>query len=177
MQDRTSQNIILWFFLALFLVSAFFLGRLFWPFISILVLAAVVTSIFKPVYNFFNRKISSLFASLLTCAFIFFILFIPIVFFVGILSKEAYGLYIMGKSAAISDQIKTILESSKILEKINFVLSNLNLEITGEQLNKGVSELGKVVGLFLYQQASSIASNAFKFFVYFFLCSLLSIIF
>jgi len=168
MQDRTSQNIILWFFLALFLVSAFFLGRLFWPFISILVLAAVVTSIFKPVYNFLNRKISSLFASLLTCAFIFFILFIPIVFFVGILSKEAYGLYIMGKSAAISDQVKTILESSRILEKINFVLSNLNLEITGEQLNKGMSELGKVVGLFLYQQASSIASNVLKFFIYFF---------
>ena len=168
MEDRTSQNIILWFFLVLFLLSAFMLGRLFWPFISALVLAAVVTSIFKPAYNFLNRKISHLFASLLTCAFIFVILFIPIIFFVGILSKEAYGLYLMGKGAVISDQIKTILESSKILEKINLVLSNLNLEITGEQLNKGVSELGKVVGLFLYQQASSIASNALKFFVYFF---------
>ena len=168
MQDKTSQNIILWFFLVLFLVSAFLLGRLFWPFISVLVLAAVVTSIFKPLYKFLNRKISPLFASLLTCAFIFFILFIPIIFFVGILSKEAYGLYLMGKDAVISDQIKTILESSRILEKINLVLSNLNLEITGEQLNKGVSELGKVVGLFLYQQASSIASNALKFFVYFF---------
>ena len=168
MQDKTSQNIILWFFLVLFLVSAFMLGRLFWPFISVLVLAAVVTSIFKPFYKFLNRKISPFFASLLTCVFIFFILFIPIIFFVGILSKEAYGLYLMGKDAVISDQIKTILESSKILEKINLVLSNLNLEITGEQLNKGVSELGKVVGLFLYQQASSIASNALKFFVYFF---------
>ncbi len=168
MQDRTSQNIILWFFLALFLVSAFMLGRLFWPFISILVLAAVVTSIFKPVYNFFNRKISSLFASLLTCAFIFFILFIPIVFFVGILSKEAYSLYLMGKGGAISDQIKPLLESSRILEKINLVLSNLNMEITGEELNKAISELGKFVGLFLFQQASSIASNVLKFFVYFF---------
>jgi len=168
MQDRTSQNIILWFFLALFLVSAFFLGWLFWPFISILVLAAVVTSIFKPVYNFFNRKISSLFASLLTCAFIFFILFIPTVFFVGILSKEAYSLYLMGKGGAISDQIKPLLESSRILEKINLVLSNLNMEITGEELNKAISELGKFVGLFLFQQASSIASNVLKFFVYFF---------
>ncbi|MBW2643817.1 MAG: AI-2E family transporter [Deltaproteobacteria bacterium] len=168
MQDKTSQNIILWFFLVLFLVSAFLLGRLFWPFISVLVLAAVVTSIFKPLYIFLNRKISPLFASLLTCAFIFFILFIPIIFFVGILSKEAYGLYLMGKGAVISDQIKNILASSRILEKINLVLSNLNLEITGEQLNKGASELGKVVGLFLYQQASSIASNAFNFFVYFF---------
>lgn len=168
MPDRTSHNIILWFFLALFLMSAFFLGRLFWPFMSVIVLAAVVTGIFKPVYSFFNRKINSLLASLLTCAFIFFILFIPTVFFVGILSKEAYGLYLMGKGGAISDQIKPLLESSKVLERVNLFLSNLNMEITGEELNKAVSELGKFVGLFLFQQASSIASNIFKFFVYFF---------
>ena len=168
MQDRTSHNIILWFFLALFLVSAFFLGRLFWPFMSVIVLAAVVTGIFKPVYNFLNRKINSLLASLLTCALIFFILFIPTVFFVGILSKEAYALYLMGKGGAISDQIKPLLESSRVLERVNLVLSNLNMEITGEELNKAVSELGKFVGLFLFQQASSIASNVFKFFVYFF---------
>jgi predicted PurR-regulated permease PerM len=168
MQDRTSGNIILWFFLALFLVSAFLLGRLFWPFISAIILAAVVTSIFKPVYVLLTRKISPLFSSLLTCALIFFILFIPTVFFVGILSKEAYGLYLMGKGAVISDQIKQILETSKILDKINLILSNFHIEITGEELNKGISELGKVVGLFLYQQASSIASNIFKFFVYFF---------
>lgn len=168
MQDRTSGNIILWFFLALFLVSAFLLGRLFWPFISAIILAAVVTSIFKPVYVLLTRKISPLFSSLLTCALIFFILFIPTVFFVGILSKEAYGLYLMGKGAVISDQIKQILETSKILDKINLILSNFHIEITGEELNKGISELGKMVGLFLYQQASSIASNIFKFFVYFF---------
>ena len=168
MQDRTSGNIILWFFLALFLVSAFLLGRLFWPFISAIILAAVVTSIFKPVYVLLTRKISPFFSSLLTCALIFFILFIPTVFFVGILSKEAYGLYLMGKGAVIHDQIEQILETSKILDKINLILSNFHIEITGEELNKGISELGKVVGFFLYQQASSIASNIFKFFVYFF---------
>jgi predicted PurR-regulated permease PerM len=74
----------------------------------------------------------------------------------------------MGKGAVFSDQIKQILESSKILDKINLILSTFHIQITGEELNKGVSELGKVVGLFLYQQASSIASNILKFFVYFF---------
>jgi hypothetical protein len=49
MQDKTSGNIILWFFLALFFVSAFLLGRLFWPFISVIILGAVVTNIFKTV--------------------------------------------------------------------------------------------------------------------------------
>lgn len=168
MQDRSSNNIILWFFLALFLVSAFLLGRLLWPFISIIILAAVVTGIFKPLYTFFNRKTTPLFSSLLTCVVIFFILFIPTVIFVSILSKEAYGLYLMGKGAVISDQVKHILETSTILEKINALLSSFNYQVTGEELNKGISELGKVVGLFLYQQASSIASNILKFFVYFF---------
>jgi predicted PurR-regulated permease PerM len=168
MPDRTSHNIILWFFLALFLISAFFLGWLLWPFISVIVLAAVVTGIFKPMYDFFNRKISSLFASLLTCAFIFFILFIPTVFFLSILSKEAYGLYLMGKAGAISDQIRPLLESSKVIERANLFLSSLNIKITGEEVNSSVSELGKFVGLFLFQQASSIASNVLKFMVYFF---------
>ena len=168
MQDKTSGNIILWYFLALFLVSAFLLGRLFWPFISVIILAAVVTSIFKPFYVLLNRKLSPLFSSLLTCALIFLILFIPTVFFVGILSKEAYGLYLMGKEAVISDQIKQILITTKILDKINLILSNFHINITGEELNKGISELGKVVGFFLYQQASSVASNILKFFVYFF---------
>ena len=168
MQNNPSGNIILWFFLALFLVSAFLLGRLFWPFISVIILAAVVTSIFKPFYVLLNRKLSPLFSSLLTCALIFLILFIPTVFFVGILSKEAYGLYLMGKEAVISDQIKQILITTKILDKINLILSNFHINITGEELNKGISELGKVVGFFLYQQASSVASNILKFFVYFF---------
>jgi predicted PurR-regulated permease PerM len=168
MQDKTSGDMILWFFLALFLVSAFLLGRLLWPFISVIILAAVVTSLFKPVYAFLNRKISPSLSSLLSCALIFLILFIPTIFFVGILSKEAYGLYLMGKGAVISDQIKQILEASKILDKINHYLLPFNLHITGEELNKGISELGKIVGLFLYQQASSIASNILNFFLYFF---------
>ncbi|MFO7554102.1 MAG: AI-2E family transporter [Desulfobacterales bacterium] len=173
MQDRPSINIILWFFLALFLVSAYLLGQLLWPFISVIILGAVVTNIFKPVYAFLNRKISPLFSSLLTCTLIFFILFIPTFFFVGILSKEAHGLYLMGKEAVISDQIKQILESSTILERTNLILSNLNIQVTGEELNKGISEMGKIVGLFLYQQASSIASNILSFVVYFFLMLLI----
>lgn len=168
MQDKTSRSMILWFFLALFLLSAFMLGWLLLPFVSVLILAAVVTGIFKPFYDYLTRKISPATASLLTCVLVFIILFIPTVFFVGILSKEAYGLYLMGKGAAISDQVKTVLENSKILERVNLVLANLNIKITGDQLNKVLSELGKVVGLFLYEQASSIASNVLKFLVYFF---------
>jgi len=159
---------ILWFFLAVFLASAFLLGWLLWPFLSVIVLGAVVTGIFKPVFIFFNKKISPVIASILTCILIFCILFVPTVLFMGILSKEAYDLYQIGKSAASMDQFRTLFESSAVLEKTNRLLANFDLTITGDQLNNAISDVGKFVGLFLYQQASAIASNVLNFFVYFF---------
>lgn len=168
MEEKRSRWMILWFFLALFSVSAIMLGWLLLPFISVIVLGAVVTSIFKPIFNVISRKTKPSTASLLTCVLIFFILFVPTLFFVGILSKEAYDLYLMGKDAVISDQIKTLFENNRVLEKANHILASVNIEITGEELHKALSELGKVVGLFLYKQASSIASNVLKFLVYFF---------
>ncbi len=168
MQDRAYRDIILWFFLALFLASTFMLGKLLWPFLSVIVMGAVVTIIFKPVYRFFNRKMSSDFSSLLTCALVFIILFLPTLLFVGLLSKEAFGLYQMGKSAAISDQFRSLFENSTVLEKANHLLVIFDLTINADHLNQAISELVKFVGLFLYQQASSIASNVLKFFVYFF---------
>ncbi|MDL1968231.1 MAG: AI-2E family transporter [Deltaproteobacteria bacterium] len=170
MQNKTPRDIILWFFLAIFLVSTFMIGWLFWPFISIIVLASVVTGIFNPVYKFIQvkNKINSPFASFLTCIIIFIVLFVPIVFFVGILSNEAYELYLTAKSAVLGKQIKSILESSRVLESANNILSNFNIKLTGEEFNKAISELGKVVGLFLYEQASAIASNVFKLLINFF---------
>ncbi len=168
MEEKTSRWMILWFFLALFSVSTVMLGWLLLPFVSVIVLGAVVTSIFRPIFNVISRKTSPSSASFLTCVVIFFILFIPTIFFVGILSREAYGLYLMGKDAVISDQVKTLIENNRVLEKVNLILANVNVEITGEQLHKALSELGKIVGLFLYKQASAIASNVFKFLVYFF---------
>ena len=169
MQNRTSHDTILWFFLALFLASIFILGRLLWPFVSIIVLASVVAGVFNPVYSFFNRKINSSCASFITCILVFFVLFVPISFFVSILSREAYDLYLTAKSAVLSDQIKSLLESSRILEKVNLLLSNFKVEVTGVEFNKAISQIGKTVGFFLYEQASSIASNAFKLLVDFFL--------
>ncbi|MFQ5484196.1 MAG: AI-2E family transporter [Desulfobacterales bacterium] len=168
MENRANRDMILWFFLALFVVSIIMLGWLIRPFISIIILASVVTGIFSPIFNSFKSKINASVASLFTCMIIFIILFLPIVFFVGILSKEAYDLYLTAKTAVLSEQIKNLFESSRSLEKINLILSNFNIVLTGEELNNAISEIGKVVGLFLYQQASSIASNVLKFVLNFF---------
>ena len=168
MGGRTPQDIKLWFFLALFLISIMMLGWLLWPFVSVIVLAAVVTGIFKPVYRFFRIKLTPSQASLSTCLLVFVILFVPIMLFVGILTQEALGLYEMGRNAVFSDQIKNLVESSVVLEKINRMGAYFRIELTLDQLHNVISEAGKVVGLFLYEQASAIASNILNFFVYFF---------
>ncbi len=171
MGDLISQNPILRFFLACFLVSIFMLGWLLLPFMAILILGAVVTGIFYPLYRFINRhpKIRSSFASLLTCILIFFLLFVPIVFFVGSLTQQAYGLYQKAQNAVINDQINSLLRDTRILDKANNLLAKFNIQLTGEELKKGASEIAKFVGFYLYEQARSIASNTLAFVVNFFL--------
>ncbi|MBW2563929.1 MAG: AI-2E family transporter [Deltaproteobacteria bacterium] len=165
MGEKSHRDMILWVFLIYFVISIFFLGWLLWPFVSTIILAAVVTGVFSPVYNCFCRKMRASLASLITCFLIFFIIFVPIVFFVGILSREAYDVYLMAKGAVLSDNIRNLIEGSKVLEKANLILSNFDIKITGEELNKAVSEVGRVVGLFLYEQARAITSNVLKFLV------------
>ncbi len=171
MGDVIPRNPILWFFLACFLVSFFLLGWLLLPFLSILILGAVVSAIFFPLYRIIDRSpnIRSSLASLVTCILIFFLLFVPIVFFVGSLTQQAFGLYQMAKGAVINDQITTLLRDSQILENANSVLAKFNYELTGDQLKNAVSEVAKFVGFFLYEQARAIASNTLAFVVNFFL--------
>ena len=72
MEDTRSKNMILWFFLALFIVSCLLLGWLLLPFLSILVMAAVVTGLFNPLFNILKKKLKPALASLLTCFLAFF---------------------------------------------------------------------------------------------------------
>ena len=159
---------ILWFFLAVFAVSSALLGWLLWPFFSVIILAIVVTGIFNPIYRMMSQKLRPAFASLLTCVIIFFVLFIPISFFVGIMANEGYALYFTAKNAVQSQPIKDLFENSRILDRINLLLANINITITADELNRAISEIGRAVGLFLYEQARSITANVLKFIVNFF---------
>jgi len=168
LSESSPHDIILWFFLALFLVSCFALGWLLWPFVSVIILAAVTTGIFNPVYRYFNRKIKPVPASLVTCLIIFFVLFIPVSAFVGILANEAYDMYLSARDALSSNPFKELIENSKIVDRVNQILANFGITITGEELNKGIAELGRFVGLYLYEQARSMTANILNLVVNFF---------
>lgn len=174
MSDSDSRNLILWVFLIYFFISIIMLGWLLWPFVSTIILAATVTGVFNPVYYFLKQKLRPSIASLITCIVIFIVLFIPIVSFVSILSKEAYDLYLMARDAVLGNQINNLLESSHLVDKVNHFLANFNLQFTGEELNRWITEIGRNVGLFLFDQTRSITSNVLKFIVNFFFMLLIA---
>lgn len=159
---------ILWFFMAVFTISCILLGWLLWPFLSVIVLAIVITGVFSPIYKYFNNKINPTLSSLFTCIIVFFVLFVPVIFFVGILANEAYDLYLSAREAVHAMQIKDLMEKSQIIDQVNEVLANFNLKITAAQIGNIVSEIGRVVGLFLYQQLSHITANVLRFIINFF---------
>jgi predicted PurR-regulated permease PerM len=166
--DQGSRYMILWFFLGVFTASCVLMGWLLWPFLSVIILAVVVTGVFAPVYRFMHRKLNSTISSLLTCILIFFVLFLPLSFFVGILANEAWDLYLTARGALQNKPLMELLEKSDIFGTINLFLAKFKIQITGEQLNRAIAEIGRVVGLFLYEQARSITTNILKFIVNFF---------
>jgi len=102
------------------------------------------------------------------------VLFVPILFFVGILSGEAYDFYRMGKNAVLNNQIRDLIINSSLLDRLNLFLGSFGIEFTIEQIQDSILAIGKSVGLFLYQQANAIASNVLQFLIYFFFMLLIS---
>lgn len=159
---------VLRYFLILFLLSILLLGRILWPFLSILVLSYLLAGIFKPLYSFMHRKLSQNFASLLTCMLIILLVFIPLVFFVVALSQEAFALYQWGKDANLALKFKELHDSAFWLKAQTF-LGTFGVSVETEGINEALSGLAKVVGLFLYNQASAWAANLMQFVFQFFM--------
>ncbi len=152
------------YFLIIFCISALFLGRILWPFWSILVLSFLLASLFRPIYSFLNNyRISATFASILTCALIVFIVFIPLLFFIGTLSSEALSLYQWGRDAGVGLKIQTFLYNSSLVSRLQIYLQEIGLNFEPAQLTTTLSDLVKTGGFFLYNQISSWAGNILQF--------------
>ncbi|MCK5310956.1 MAG: AI-2E family transporter [Desulfobacteraceae bacterium] len=177
MGQNTSERDVFIFFLVLFSVSLFFTWKVIAPFFSIIILGIVCAGIFHSFYKLLSKKIKPAIASLVICVFIFFIVLIPVLFFIGVVSKEAFDLYIMGKDAVFSDYLKKLLYNTQLLERLNQLIAYTGIEqqLTFDDLIEPISELGKTVGFFLFEQARFIASNLLKFIFYF--CFMLVIVF
>ena len=155
------------FFSFLFLVSALMLGWVLWPFWQLLILAFLLAGIFRPIYKYLTRVVSPWMASLLTCALIFLLVFIPMYFCIGTLSKEAMNLLQLGKDSDVLLKLQTFIQNNTLIIRIQEILSGYGLNFDPSDMTKMLSGASKTVGLFIYNQASAWAGDIMSFFLQF----------
>lgn len=159
-------------FLVFFICSLLLLLRLFWTYVSAIVLALLLASVFYPLYSWIKRVLREreLLASLSVTLFILIILVIPVGWFIGTLSNEAFDLYQRSSNEVSLKQIQDIIENDPVwAERFKKLGKMTGLTITPETVEELASSIGKKVGLFLYSQIKSIASNLLGFLIHFFL--------
>jgi predicted PurR-regulated permease PerM len=159
-------------FLVFFICSLILLLRLFWTYVSAIVLALLLASVFYPLYSWVTRvlKERELLASLILTLFILIILVIPVGWFIGTLSNEAFDFYQRSSSEVSLKQIQDIIENDPVwAERFKKLSKMTGLTITPETVEELASSIGKKVGLFLYSQIRAVASNLLSFLIHFFL--------
>jgi predicted PurR-regulated permease PerM len=163
-------------FLVVLIGVLILLLRLFWAYMSAIILALLIASAFYPLY----ARLRKLFkgeergASMLMTIFIFLVLVIPVGGFVGTLSNEAFDFYGRSREAVSLLKIQQILEGDSIwAQRIRKVGELTGIEVSPETVEDLATALGKNVGLFLSKQLRSIASNLLNFLIHFFLMMLI----
>lgn len=157
---------VLRYFLIIFLAAILLVGLLFWPFLAILVFSYLLTSLFKPVYSFLHSRLPASISSFLTCLLIIVLIFLPLTFFVLSLTQEALHLYQSGRVAAVLLKAREF-QNSDTMARILEALASFGIVLNPETVSDAISELAKTIGMFLYEQASSLAANLLEFLVSF----------
>ncbi|MEE4165267.1 MAG: AI-2E family transporter [Desulfocapsaceae bacterium] len=155
------------YFLIVFFISLFFLGKILYPFWSILVLSFILASLFRPIYLFFNKKIPNGISSVLACLLIIALVFIPLVFFILALSNEALTVYHWGRDSRIWLKLQVFIQESPFVAHIQEYLREVGFDFQPAQISESISYLVKMGGLMLYNQASAWAANIAQFFFLF----------
>ncbi len=162
-------------FLVVLIGVLILLLRLFWAYISAIILALLIASAFYPLYARVKKllKGEERGASMLMTIFIFLVLVIPVGGFVGTLSNEAFDFYRRSREAVSLLKIQEIVEGDSIwAQRIRKVGKLTGIEVNPGTLEELATALGKNVGLFLSKQLRSMASNLLNFLIHFFLMML-----
>lgn len=163
------------YFFVVFLISILLLGWVLWPFWQLLVLAFLLAGIFRPIYNWLERWVSPWMASILTCALIVLIVFVPLTFCIGALSSEALNVYQLGKDSNLILKLQQFVQNNTLVGQAQEVLAGFGVNFEPTDITGLFSDLTKTSGLFIYTKASAWAANIMSFVLQF--CFLILVIF
>lgn len=150
-------------FTAFFLLSILLLGLILSPFWQLLILAFLLSGIFRPVYTWLHRWVSAWMASALTCAIVALIVFVPLTFCLTALSSEALSIYQFGKDSNLLLTIQQTVQNSKWIAEAQKMLLDMGINFQPADLTNLLADLSKNAGLFLYGKASAWAANIMSF--------------
>ncbi len=164
-------------FLVILLGAVILVLKLFWTYISAIVLALLIASAFYPLYFWAQKRLfkgNERSASLFMSLFILLVLVIPVGGFVGTLSNEAFDFYNRTKDSVSLKKIQEGLEGNSIwAQRIKKVVKISGIELNPKTIEELATSIGKNVGLFLSKQLGAIASNLLSFLIHFFLMMLI----
>jgi predicted PurR-regulated permease PerM len=169
MKKQPPSPLVLLYFLSLLFLATVLMGWLLWPFVSSIILSYLLATMFDPVYRALNRRMSAQLASLVTCGLIVVLIFVPVTFFVGALSREAYDLFQMTKDVDLAGKFNHFVEGSALLAGLKGMLARYGISIEVAALGAELSRFGGMFALFVYNQASAWAANILHFLFNFFM--------
>ncbi len=150
-------------FALLFLAATVVLGLALWPFWTQLFLAFFLASVFSPTYNRLRGKMLPWIAASLTCLLITLCIFFPLLFCIGAVSAEIPGVIQLARDNNILVLLQQNLQESDLVHRAGALLANFGVRIEIDRLSSIITELSTSVGLFLYNQVSSWATNIVRF--------------
>ncbi len=168
MERRTISK----FFLVVLIGATILLVRLFWTYISAIVLALLIASAFFPLYSRLRTALKghSQPAAAIMSIFITVVLLIPVGGFVGTLSNEAFDFYRKSRNLVSITRIQERLQSDSIWAvRVRKLAKTARVELNLEALNRLATSIGTSVGLYLSRQIRSVASNILSLLIHFFL--------
>jgi predicted PurR-regulated permease PerM len=158
-------------FLAVFLGAIVLFLRLMGEFVTAIVLALVMLSLFHPVYEWLLLRVKQkrAVAATLTTGVVVLGVVAPVALFALSLSQEAYAFYQSSlDSRFIREVMDFLLGKSPVAIRIRQTTAAFGFELTQDRLTDFYAGIGKEVGLYLYNQISSWAQNALAVFFHFF---------
>lgn len=159
MANNPANEAIARYFLALFILTILLMGRLLWPFASILVLSFLLVNLFKPVYYRLRQRLPRYFASLITCFLITMLVFVPLVCFVIALSKEAVSYAQYMKELNLAELIKSLIQNHTLWAKVQVYLAEMGIIVRAEDVSANLSGYASSIAFFLYDKARGWAAN------------------
>lgn len=149
-------------FVGLLILCTFLIVNLFWGFITPIMLALVLASIFSPVHHKLlkllgdRRYLAALFVTII----VLLCVLIPLAFLVATLSRQALFLYEHTLTSKAIDRIISYVSApSSFGDYVRAVAQKFGFSDPIDQLVVVVGKLTQFIGLSIYNNLSSIASN------------------